>query len=371
MARLATRQFARVSIRAFATGEAPSASVDGVEIRHLRRPAHGLARFRYLAEALTTASLGVRFDERLEAGAFVQLESPLLFEGARRAGLRRFLLNAHNVYGDMARFPQASLADRAFARVTRARQTAMELACWEAAEHVVFCSEDDRARAGELMPAIATRSSVIPNCIDVAAFEPRAAAAYAAPGPVVFIGTTRYPPNFFAVEEICRTIAPACPGIEFWIVGDPVFAPRRVPGNVRILGLVPSTAVPLAAARIAIAPLRHGSGSRLKILEYLAAGVPVVATRKAAEGLELRDGCDVRLADSPAETIEALRSLDGDARARATLGTMGRRLVEQRYDWALWGDALGAIYRRLGAGNSGALVPASPTSGDGPIVRDR
>ena len=375
MARLATRCFARVSIRAFATGEVPPTSLDGVEIRHLPRPVGGVARARYLAEALTTAWLGVRFDQTLDVAALVQLESPLLFEGARRAGLRRFVLNAHNVYQDMTRFPQASLVDRAFARITRRRQTEMELACWDAAEHVVFCSAEDRARAGELMPRVAAKSSVVPNCIDVRAFEPRAAAAYAAPGPVVFIGTTRYPPNFFAVDEICRTIAPACPGIEFWIVGDPVFAPRRVPANVRILGLVPSTAVPLAAARMAIAPLRHGSGSRLKILEYLAAGVPVVATRKAVEGLDLADGREVRLAESPAETIDAVRSLDGDATARASLGVMGRRLVERRYDWALWAEALGAIYRQVAAGEpcrsdgpAATRVPASPAIAAGPIL---
>lgn len=350
MARLVVPHFRRVSIRCFSSAPAPGAAVDGVTVRHLPRPSGGWQRARYLAEASLAAGLGFRFPELPGEPALLQLESPLLFEAARRAGLRRFVLNAHNVYQDMARFPQASLRDRVFYGLTGGRQARMETACWQAAEHVIFCSTADRERAVSLVPDVARKSSVVPNCVDADRFVARPAETFTARGPVLFIGTTRYPPNFFAVQEICRDIAPRLPWLEFWIVGDPVFAPARVPANVRILGLVAATAAPLAAARVAIAPLRHGSGSRLKILEYLAAGLPVVATATAAAGLEVSDGRDIRLAESSEALVAALAELDANPAACAALGAAGRRLVERRYDWKLWRESLLAIYRgQLGA----------------------
>src|SRR4029450_10654017 len=129
---------------------------------------------RYLAAALLGPLLGYRFpaslagDRLVQLGSpllyeragrrrpgrvrpggalLVQLASPLLYEAARRAGLGRFVLDAHNVYQDMTEFPQASLRDRVFYRVTRRRQARMEAACWAAAAHVILCSTVDRARA--------------------------------------------------------------------------------------------------------------------------------------------------------------------------------------------------------------------------------
>ena len=274
----------------------------------------------------------------------MQLASPLLFEGARRAGLGRFVLDAHNVYQDMTAFPQASLRDRVFYRLTRRRQARMEAACWAAAAHVFFCSTVDRDRAERLAPGIAARSTIVPNCVDTREFTPRPAAAFARGGPVIFIGTTRYPPNFFAVQEICHDLAPTLPDLEFWIVGEAPYRPARIPGNVRFLGRVETTAAPLAVARVALAPVRHGSGTRLKLLEYFAAGLPVVSTAKAAEGLEAADGTHLRLAESPASLVAAVRDLHGDARASAALGASARALAESRYDWRAWVPGLLQVY---------------------------
>jgi glycosyltransferase involved in cell wall biosynthesis len=108
---------------------------------------------------------------------------------------------------------------------------------------------------------------------------------------------------------------------------------------------VPSTAGPLAAAQVAVAPLHHGSGTRLKLLEYFAAGLPVVCTAKAAEGLDVRDGREVVFAESPGALVEAVRSLHGDAARCAALGAAARALVERRYDWAAHVPALLGLYR--------------------------
>jgi glycosyltransferase involved in cell wall biosynthesis len=356
LARALTPHFRRVALHAFSMQPAP-ASEGGLAVRHIARPASGLGRARNLAEMLLTPALGFRYPERLPAGdAIVQLESPLLFEAARRAGLGPFLLNAHNVYTDLAAFPQAALRDRVFYRLTATRQARMEARCWAAAEHVIFCSEPDRDRADALLPGVAAKSTVIPNCVDVTRVSPRPAHAFAGGGTVLFMGTIRYPPNYFAVREICAAIAPALPRLQFVIVGDAAGAPTRAPANVRFLGMVPSTAGPLAAAQLAVAPLHHGSGTRLKLLEYFAAGLPVVCTPKAAEGLDVRDGHEVIFADSAAAVVEAVRSLHGDAARCAALGAAARALVERRYDWAAHVPTLLGLYR--GAAKIAAESPS-------------
>jgi glycosyltransferase involved in cell wall biosynthesis len=345
LARALVPHFRRVAVHAFSMQPAP-ADAGGLAVRHITRPATGFARVRNLLEMLLTPALGFHYPGRLPArDTIVQLESPLLFEAARRAGLGRFVLNAHNVYTDLAAFPQAALRDRVFYRLTRARQARMEAWCWAAADHVLFCSESDRDRADALLRGVAAKSTVIPNCVEAGRFTPRPAHAFAEGGTVLFMGTLRYPPNYFAVQEICAGIAPALPQLQFVVVGDTSGAPVRAPANVQFLGVVPSTAGPLAAAQVAVAPLHHGSGTRLKLLEYFAAGLPVVCTAKAAEGLDVRDGREVVFAESPRALVEAVRNLHGDAARCAALGAAARALVERRYDWAAHVPALLGLYR--------------------------
>ena len=334
-----------VTLRCFSSAPAPAHPPAGLEVVHVPRPSHGLARAAHLVRMLLGPTLGYRFPAPLDtARGLVQLESPLLFAAARRAGLARFVLDAHNVYQDMAAFPQASPGDRLFHRLTRRRQARIEVACWRRASHVLFCSSVDRDRAERLAPGVAAKSSIVPNCVDARAFRPRPAAAFANGGPVVFVGTMRYPPNFFALEEICRDLAPALPDVQFDIVGDAAVRPARAPRNVRFLGRVESTATPLAMAQLAVAPVRHGSGTRLKILEYFAAGLPVVCPAKAAEGLEVEHGRHLVLAETPQDTVEAIRALRADPARCAQLGAAARALVEARYDWRVHVPALLAIY---------------------------
>ena len=336
---------AGVELHSFSPVSQPARGPGGLDVVHIARPTTGLARLRFIGSALLGPALGFRFPTRLDGEhRVIQLASPLLFEAARRAGLGRFVLDAHNVYQDMTDFPQALLGDRVFYRVTRRRQARMELACWARAAHVIFCSRVDRDRAERLLPGVAAKSTIVPNCVDVRGFTPRPAAAFRGGGPVLFMGTTRYPPNFFAIREICREIAPALPHLEFRIVGDATWAPSPVPANVRFLGRVDSTAEHLAAAQVAIAPVRHGSGTRLKLLEYFAAGLPVVCTAKAAEGLEVENLQHVRLADTPAEMVAEVRALHADAEACARLGAAARALVTSRYDWQAQVPALLTIY---------------------------
>src|SRR5205807_1731810 len=94
-----------------------------------------------------------------------------------------------------------------------------------------------------------------------------------------------------------------------------------------------STATPLAMAQLAIAPVRHGSGTRLKILEYFAAGLPVVCPAKAAEGLEVEHGRHLLLAETPPDAVEAIRALQADPTRCAWLAEVTRRRYTYNFTW--------------------------------------
>jgi glycosyltransferase involved in cell wall biosynthesis len=96
------------------------------------------------------------------------------------------------------------------------------------------------------------------------------------------------------------------------------------------------------AAAVSIVPLRVGGGTRLKIAESLAMGVPVVSTRIGAEGLDAQAGRDLLVADDPAAFANAVVRVLSDARLRTDLAANGRRLVEVKYVWTDLAEELAA-----------------------------
>jgi len=104
-------------------------------------------------------------------------------------------------------------------------------------------------------------------------------------------------------------------------------------GGVILTGYLDDVRPTVAQSWACVAPLRVGGGTRLKILEAMALGTPVVATSKGAEGLEVTPGKDILVADEPAEFADAVARLLGDASLREELAANGRRLVRERYGW--------------------------------------
>jgi glycosyltransferase involved in cell wall biosynthesis len=105
--------------------------------------------------------------------------------------------------------------------------------------------------------------------------------------------------------------------------------------GVTFSGYLPSVAAAVQNSWALVAPLRVGGGTRLKILEAMALGTPVVSTTKGAEGLDVVNGRDLLLADSPQEMADAVCSLLADAELRARLAAAGRACVEKQYDWGV------------------------------------
>ena len=94
-------------------------------------------------------------------------------------------------------------------------------------------------------------------------------------------------------------------------------------------------------------PLRIGSGTRLKILEALAMGKAIVSTSVGAEGLDLKDGKEIFIADEPTVFAEAVTRLLTDTLLRRRIGENGRARVEQDYDWRSIGEKLHILYTKI------------------------
>jgi glycosyltransferase involved in cell wall biosynthesis len=217
-------------------------------------------------------------------------------------------------------------------------------------ELLIAMSEEDAAVARrEFGVPVAT----IPNGVDTGALRAAPPAERATPPRLLFTGTLSYPPNAdglrWLLGEIWPRIRAARPDAELVVVGrdSPVAQSEVVTDGVTIAGWVPAMAPYFAAASAVLVPIRSGGGTRLKVLDGLASGRPVVSTSVGAEGIELRDGEDALLADDPdAFAAAALRVLADDTLA-ARVGAAGRRLAEQRYDWSGLGAALATALRGL------------------------
>jgi len=134
------------------------------------------------------------------------------------------------------------------------------------------------------------------------------------------------------------------PGARFRIVGrnPDRRVLRRASASVEVTGSVPSVVEHLREAATVVVPLRIGGGTRLKIYEAMAAGKVVISTSIGAEGLEVRDGHDIVLADEPASFAESVITFLTDAGERRRLG-MAAAATASRFDWASIGDKFGEI----------------------------
>lgn len=280
----------------------------------------------------------------------------------RSRGVPR-VLDEHNVYWELLKYDLAStpffssrlgrnpLVRKAlFMRVWR-RAKDYEQRAIRRADGTFVTSEVDRALIVGELPDAAERVHVLPNTVDLDRFpdlsdtETRDEA--------VFVGNYTYGPNQDAARFILERLAPSLPQLRFVLVGG---SPETLPptgGNVTATGHAPDLNATLRNAAVCLAPLTQGSGTRLKILTYLASGKAVVATSKAVEGLDVEDGVHLLIRDDPEAFREALRTLLGDPDRRRELGRQGRRLVQERYDWRVHVGWLREFAARLSSGDAG------------------
>lgn len=258
----------------------------------------------------------------------------------------RVLLNKHNAAYEILesflreRSMPAFLGDRATRNLYSFEQRSIA-----AADVTVFQSEDDEA---QFDTGADTETFVIPNGCDFEWIEdggdPDAVARQCGVSPdaftCVFLGSYDYAPNRRAASLIDEEIAPALPDVTFLLVGrNP---PATTADNVVAPGYLDDLPGALSLADVALCPLFSGSGTKLKMLDYFAAGLPVVTTSVGVQGLDVADEREVLLAETAAEMVESIGRLRSSDSLRRRLAGAGSEIAAD-HSW----DALMAEYEAV------------------------
>jgi glycosyltransferase involved in cell wall biosynthesis len=166
---------------------------------------------------------------------------------------------------------------------------------------------------------------------------------------IFFHGLYSHPANREAIDIIRSYIAPqfkADSRVQFLLGGTEV--PEFSDVNVRSIGFIKELPNTLANVDIAIVPVLRGGGTRLKVIDYLAASLPIVTTQKGAEGIGITNGEQAIIVDSVGdEFIDAIKFLIDNDEERRRIGSNARKLAEERFSWDKIGDSLYAAYEQL------------------------
>ncbi|KAB8141474.1 glycosyltransferase [Chloroflexia bacterium SDU3-3] len=325
--------------RGAAPGLRPASPADPPAARQDRSPA--LAAF--LRERWRDAPPDV---VQLEFSTMAQY-APL----ARAAGALA-VCTAHNV----AFLAQLRRARQERDMLLRMRRFAGALSLWQYelralrwCDLVLTLSEVDAAALRRWLPRLPV--AYVPSGIDLGAWPP--CFSPQREGEVLFVGNYAHPPNaegaLWLAREVWPLVRRACPAARLTLAGrapSPAIQALAA-ADVRVPGTVDDLRPLYASASAVVAPIFWGSGVRIKLLEALACGVPVVTTALAAEGIALAHGESALFAETPEAFAAAIVRLLADPQLRAHIGAGGRAVAERDYDWAQIGRRLVGMYAAL------------------------
>ncbi|MBN2145982.1 MAG: glycosyltransferase [Anaerolineales bacterium] len=233
-----------------------------------------------------------------------------------------------------------------------------KLARYEAAscqkfDHILTVTDVDRDLLERLLPASHPPITSLPICLDPS--DTAQVQVIDKPATILHLGTMYWPPNVDGVLWFAKDVFPLVqiqvPQAQFCVVGkNPPAAVRALgqqPG-VRIAGYVEDPLPYLQESAALIVPVRAGGGMRVKIIDGWLRGIPMVSTTIGAEGIEVRAGENILIADDVVAFADAVTRLIQDRALAQSLALNGRRWAEEQYDWRKIYPALDDIYSNLG-----------------------
>ncbi len=302
-------------------------------------------------------------------------ESPFLAPLIPRRRRSNQLL-VYNSYNNETRLAREMFGRSLQGRLATQRIRSLEKHLLRESDIVLACSEEDADTFVTDFNVDRTKITIIPNGVDVEAIRPcdsdvrRAEArlhlGLSASRPACFFIGSYHPPNIDAVDTIIHRLAPDFPEADFLIAGRVCdsFRDKRAPENVRLLGLIdePTKLALLHGADAALNPISRGSGTNLKMLEYFAAGLPVLTTHTGARGLGVENRFHALVAKDD-DLVAGLEELLADESLRRNLGREARFLAEEKFSWHRIGETVADLYslksgRRLLILNDYSVIPS-------------
>jgi glycosyltransferase involved in cell wall biosynthesis len=227
---------------------------------------------------------------------------------------------------------------------------------WRKAQRLIVMSEEDRQFIAKEAKDTLSKIDVVANGVDTKWFAQKER-QHASEPTILSVGTFKWLPNIEAVDFLVKKVWPlikkAVPSARLMIVGN---APTKTVLNyglkdpqITVAGKVADIRDAFTSAHVLVAPVFSGKGTRYKILEAMASGTPVVASKIAVEGLDVRDGEDVLTSNQAVDMADLTVRLLSDTKLWHKLADNGRRFVSQNYDWDLISRKLDSIYQAIGA----------------------
>ena len=323
----------------------------GVTVHHVwRSPAYGLAVLRRRARLAIRWASG---SDPMRALKFRDAAMQATLDEAGRGSRFDIVLvedSAMGQYRYPAGVPSVLTDNDVRAEGAEARRWhAYQRAVWHRFDRLQVYTERDAAGLRRLAPDLADRIRVNPFGVDL---EPATDSTAERDGELVFVGGFHHAPNVDAacwlVEDIFPLVRAKSEPAHLTIVGaDPPKAVRALASErVTVTGFVPDVAPYLERAAVVVAPLRRGSGMRVKLLQALARGKAIVTTPLGAEGLA--PDPPLRVASSAPDIAADVTTLLDDAVVRHSLGVRARAFVAEHHSWSGFVDRLAAICRELG-----------------------
>ena len=310
-----------------------------------------LSVVNYTSEAMKAALAAVVAAEPFD---LVHVDSIHMaaYEPILRRGGAPIVYDWHNIESEVMRRYCAnapSPAHQLYASLTAGRLRALEKQILRSAAGHVVCSERERETLLGMAPE--ARIATIENGADLRSFQETQPAAERRR--ILFVGWMAYHANVKAAVDFTRAVWPGIrerfPEWRLTLAGldpAPAVLALRSEANVEVTGTVEDIRPYYGESIAAIVPVRTGGGTRLKILEAMAAGVPVVSTPLGAEGLAVSPGTDILIAEKDEDWLPQLSALSTQGDLWNRLAEAGRRLVAVRYDWETLGQSLYETYCR-------------------------
>lgn len=314
---------------------------------------------RVVREALAGGSV------RVMACAGVNMAGYFALDTAHRAV---HVVDTHNIDSLVVDRFASLIGDplrRAFATLSGPQMRAWEHQVFSESDLVLVCSESEVGLAQEIAPGAAVHC--VPNGAELEPVRTAPASSARDGRPtLLFFGRLDYFPNVDALQyfrsAMLDRLRGALPGFRFRIVGagklDDIRALFSDVPEAEVVGFVDSLSDELHDADAVVVPLRTGGGTRLKILEAMAASCPIVSTTIGAEGIAARDGVELLLRDDADAFVDAVVSLVRDPALGRRLGAAARTRIQERYSW----DGIGGALRGLVLDTIGATHGAAPVT---------